>query len=117
MRNMRGRARAKHTPGAMNKSEAEFAEILKLRQLSGEVVSYGFETVKLKLAPKTFLTLDFFVQYASGEMGFEEVKGHWEDDARVKLKVAAEMFPMFHFSVYKKKSKKNGGGFECVEKL
>lgn len=113
---MRGKGRPIHTPGVMNKAEEEFYNILVMRQKAGEVIHFGFETVKLKLAPKTFLTLDFFVQYVSGEMGFEEVKGgHWEDDARVKIKVAAQLYPMFHFSVYRKKPKREGGKFYLAE--
>lgn len=30
-------------------------------------------------------------------MELHEVKGHWEDDARVKIKVAAEQHPWFRF--------------------
>jgi hypothetical protein len=39
-----------------------------------------------------------------------EVKGHWEDDARVKIKVAAELFP-FVFRAFKPKAKRDGGGW------
>ena len=28
-----------------------------------------------------------------GAFEIHEVKGHWEDDARVKIKVAAELYP------------------------
>jgi hypothetical protein len=33
---------------------------------------------------------------------FHEVKGHWQEDARVKIKVAAEKFPMFRFHAWSK---------------
>ena len=34
---------------------------------------------------------------ASGELECHEVKGWWRDDARVKIKVAAELFPWIQF--------------------
>ena len=49
-----------------------------------------------------------------GTLECHEVKGHWEDDARVKIKCAAEKFP-FRFVAMKPRTKKNGGGFECEE--
>jgi hypothetical protein len=48
---------------------------------------------------------------ANGEIELHEVKGFWEGDARVKIKVAAEMYP-FRFLAVKAQSKKAGGGWE-----
>ena len=48
---------------------------------------------------------------SSGELQAHESKGHWEDDARVKIKVAAEKFP-FQFIAITKRAKKHGGGWE-----
>lgn len=53
-----------------------------------------YEAIKLRLAGNTFYTPDFFLPRS---LKFVEVKGFWRDDARVKIKVAAEMFPMFEF--------------------
>jgi hypothetical protein len=49
---------------------------------------------------------------ASGLMEMHEVKGFWQDDARAKIKIAADIFP-FRFIAIKGKSiaKKNGGGW------
>lgn len=49
------------------------------------------------------------------EMELHEVKGYWEDDARVKIKVAAEAFWMFRFIAIKARPKKEGGGWEIEE--
>ena len=38
------------------------------------------------------------------------MKGHWEDDARVKIKVAAAMFPFTFIAVFAA-PKKDGGGW------
>lgn len=94
----------------MNKTEAEYARFLELRKAAGEIAWFAFEGVKLRLADKTFYTPDFAVMRADGLIEMHEVKGHWMDDARVKIKVAAEQFP-FRFLAFKKRAKRDGGGF------
>ena len=103
-------ARAPHS--RMNRTEARFArEVLELwKTATGG--SYFFEAIKLRLAKATFYTPDFIVFDASGAT-FYEVKGFWRDDARVKLKVAAEMFPWFKFVVVK--ATRRGWLFEEVK--
>lgn len=86
----RGRARPKT---GMNKLEAKYAERLATLKIAGQVLWYGYEAIKLRLADKTFYTPDFAVMLADGSLEFHEAKGFWEDDARVKIKVAAETFP------------------------
>lgn len=96
--------------GAMNKTEVGYSQHLELLKHVGEVLWYRFEGVKLRLADNTFYTPDFAVMAATGQMELHEVKGFWEDDARVKIKVAAEMYP-FKFLAVKVKTKKDGGGY------
>lgn len=100
--------------GKMNKTESEYCQLLELRKRAGEVVWYRFEGVKLRLADNTFYTPDFAVMLSTGEMEMHEVKGFWTDDARVKIKVAAEQYP-FRFIAVKPKAKKAGGGWEVEE--
>jgi hypothetical protein len=103
-----GKIRARGVPkviGGMNKTEKAYAEHLQLRQQAGEVAWFAFEAVKLRLADKTFYTPDFSVMLADGTIEQHEVKGFWEDDARVKIKVAASMFPFRFFGIQKDKSK------------
>lgn len=97
--------------GQMNSTEAEYAKSLEARHRAGEIVWHRFEGLKLRLADNTFYTPDFAVMLASGEIECHEVKGFWTDDARVKIKVAADMYP-FAFVAVKKQSKKSGGGWE-----
>lgn len=85
----------------MNKLEASYALHLEERKLAGDVLSFFFESVKFRLADKTFYTPDFLVMRGDGQIEVHEVKGFWEDDARVKIKVAAETFP-FRFLAIKK---------------
>jgi len=96
--------------GQMNKSEAAYAEALKLQVASGDVAWFKFEGVKLRLADNTFYTPDFAVMLSGGEMEMHEVKGFWQDDARAKIKIAADMFP-FRFIALRVRSKKDGGGW------
>jgi hypothetical protein len=95
------KGRRRHTPGRMNKTEQRYAEHLFLLQRDGAIKWYKFEGIKLKLAPKTFYMPDFAVIRNDGALEFHEVKGHWEDDAKVKIKVAAELFPCFRFFAIK----------------
>lgn len=100
--------------GAMNKTEAAYAELLEQRRQAGEVLWYRFEGIKLRLADNTFLTVDFAVLAADNVLEMHEVKGFMQEDANVKLKVAASMYP-FRFSLIRKRAKKNGGGWDIRE--
>lgn len=100
--------------GQMNKTEAEYAQHLEARKTAGEVAWYKFEGVKLRLADNTFYTPDFAVMLANGEMEIHETKGYWQDDAKVKIKVAADLYP-FRFIALKKKPKKDGGGWSIED--
>lgn len=78
----------------MNKTEAEYARMLDAQKHAGTILWWRFEAIKIRLADNTFYTPDFLV--LNHRMGLElhEVKGAFVmDDAKVKLKVAAEMFP------------------------
>lgn len=96
----------------MNKLESQYADELGAMGKAGKLVSWSFEAVTLKLAPDTRYTPDFMVVNAKDEIEFHEVKGFMEDDAWVKLKVAAERFPEFHFVLIRRITKKDGGGWD-----
>ena len=96
--------------GQMNATEIEYDAVLDGLKHHGEVAWYKFEGVKLRLADNTFYTPDFFVMLADGTLECREVKGHWQDDARAKIKIAAALYP-FDFIAVKKQPKKAGGGF------
>lgn len=87
--------------GQMNLTERDYGDTLELRKRAGEIAWYRFEGVKLRLADNTFYTPDFAVMLIGGELEIHEVKGHWTDDARVKIKVAAEMYPFRFIAVRK----------------
>lgn len=97
--------------GSMNDTEAAYGRHLELRKAAGEVLWYAFEGIKFRLADSTFYTPDFSVMLANNEIEIHEVKGFWQDDARVKIKVAAEMYP-FKFIAVMPRSKRDGGGWK-----
>jgi hypothetical protein len=105
------RALGRLKQGVMNKTEQNYAGHLEDRKIKGEILYYAFDSIKFRLADKTFYTPDFVVMKASGEIEIHEVKGHWEDDARVKIKVAASMHP-FPFIAVMWNSKNNTWDFE-----
>ncbi|HDK6244633.1 TPA: DUF1064 domain-containing protein [Klebsiella quasipneumoniae] len=103
--------------GQMNKTETAYAQELELRRRYGEIAWYRFEGIKLRLADNCFLTVDFAVMLADGRLVMVDVKDSkavFTDDARVKMKVAADSYP-FVFQVAYPKPKKLGGGWEIEE--
>lgn len=100
--------------GQMNKTEAEYASFLELRKHAGEIVWWKFEGLKFRLADNTFYTPDFAVMTAQSELEAHEVKGFWQDDARAKIKIAADLYPL-RFIAFTKKAKKDGGGWTSEE--
>lgn len=88
-------ARAHVRPDRRNKTEARYAdEILDPRVATKIIQRYWFEGIKLRLADgATFYTPDYLVELTDGTLECHEVKGFWRDDARVKIKVAASMYP------------------------
>lgn len=100
--------------GEMNKTEAAYKERLELLRQAGEVAWFKFEGLKLRLADNTFYSPDFAVMLANGQMECHEVKGFWQDDARAKIKIAADLYP-FRFIAVKVKAKKDGGGWITEE--
>lgn len=97
--------------GQMNKTETAYDQHLAIQQYAGEILWRKFEGLKLRLADNTFYTPDFAVMTADGVMECHEVKGFWQDDARAKIKIAADLYP-FRFLAIRARPKKDGGGWE-----
>ena len=96
-----GRKRPQHILGRMNKLEAAYAEHLELQRRNSEIIGFEFERIKLRLADNTHYTPDFAVYAKDGTLEFHETKGFLMDDAAVKIKVAADIFP-FRFVMVRK---------------
>ncbi len=101
---IRARGRTRRKAGEMNKLEREYSEVLEAMRLSGKVHSWKYERVALRLAKGCTYNPDFHVVLSDGMVEFHEVKGFWEDDALVKIKVAADEFPEYAFRAFHKKS-------------
>lgn len=101
--------------GVMNQTEKAYAAHLELLKQSGGVLDYRFEQVKFNMASNTTYTPDFLVINKNCEVELHEVKGRWEDDARVKIKVAQRQNPWFKFIAIQKQTKKDGGGWKIEE--
>lgn len=79
----------------MNGTEAEY-----LRQLgaNSDIERIYFNKITLKLADDTRYTPDFVCVHKDGAISAHEVKGGFvRDDAKVKFKVACEMYPLFRW--------------------
>ena len=103
--------------GEMNATEAKFANYLRGLEIVGDILWWKHEGIKLQLADNTTLNVDFNVMYADGLLVMIDVKGAKaiiEEDAKVKMKVAAEQFP-FVFRYAFPRQKKDGGGWIIEE--
>lgn len=105
------RALGRLKTGQMNKTESAYATHLEMMKHSKEILWWKFEGVKLRLADNTFFTPDFAVMSASHAIELHEVKGFMTDDANVKIKVAADTYPI----TFKVIRKGKGGTWDIEE--
>lgn len=83
----------------MNKTEAAYASHLEGLKRAGGVLWYRFEPMRLRLANGAWYKPDFGVKLSDGSFEFHETKGFWREAARVRIKVAAELFPFRFIAV------------------
>ncbi|SAK69616.1 gp72 [Caballeronia pedi] len=103
--------------GEQNATERRYEAHLEQQRRAGAIQWYLFEGIKFKLAPRTFLTVDYAVLPASGLLEMHDVKGAraiFSDDAKVKMKVAASIFPLVFKVAYPRKAR-DGGGWDVEE--
>ena len=98
-------------PGEMNKLEERRAYDLEADRNAGRNLGWWFEAVTFRLADDCRYTPDFMVLGTDGVLHFEETKGKWEDDAKVKAKVFTSMYP-FRLDVYLPALVRDGGGWK-----
>lgn len=111
-------AKGRMKAGQMNRTEKAYASFLEGEKHAGRIVSFWFESVKLKIADGAcFYTPDFLVLMPDGVLELHEVKGSpfiFRDDAKVKVKACATQYP-FPVKVVYPRAKKNGGGWDVEE--
>jgi len=106
--------RAVIEPSPMNKGETRYAQSLEHdRQARMHVRWWGFQVLKLRLGGGAWYTPDFTVISRAGAIECHEYKGHWEEAARVRIKVAASLYPWIRFVVVK--GSRNGHTTEVVK--
>ena len=106
----------RRAPGERNKLEAAYEQHLEMLKRAGEINGYKFEGIKLRLADNTFYTPDFLVFAGDGVVELHDTKGTtrrkkadgskvaapWiEEDAKLKLKLVAELFPFRVMAIFK----------------
>lgn len=106
----------RRAPGERNKLEAAYERHLETLERAGIIEGFKFEGIKLRLADNTFYTPDFLVFAEDGVVELHDTKGTtkkkrsdgskvagpWiEEDAKIKLKVVAELYPFRVMAVFK----------------
>ena len=86
----------------MNKLETAWSERLAVEQRIGLVREWRFEAVSLKLADGCHYRPDFLVITKDGSVRFDETKGFMREAARVRLRVAASLYPWWTFFLVKR---------------
>ncbi len=104
--------------GEMNRTETEYAARLDVLIAAGEIYRWWFEPFTLRLThpekgQPAKVTPDFLVLAADGTTYVDDVKGTGLDDpaSAVRMKAAAELYPLWVFRIVKKQRKKDGGDF------
>lgn len=107
----------------MSKLERGFlADVLEPALFRADITGYRREPIKFRLAGRTWFTPDFQVWqgqrivFAGGQaiqesplkITFVEIKGFMRDDAAVKLKVAASLYPEFHWLLITRPTRRDG---------
>lgn len=100
-------AKANLTPRdrGMNKTETKFSHRLEAMKRAGDIVDWRFEALKFRLADMTTYTPDFLVIGTDGSITLIDTKAYWKkagkvditEDANVKVKVVADLYPWFAF--------------------
>lgn len=90
-------------PKFRSKLEAEYAQMLEAQARSGLIKSWMYEGITVRLADGVRFTVDFNVIGLDGSLSMVETKGFMREAARVRLLVAARMFPLWSWFLVRKK--------------
>jgi hypothetical protein len=85
-------------PKYRSKTESRYAGHLEGLRAAGRIREARYEAFRVTLADKTTLGADFWVVMPDMSVEIHEVKGEYvREDAWVKLKIAAAMWPWFRW--------------------
>jgi hypothetical protein len=90
--------------GSLNRTERKFRdEVLRPAWDAGRIAAFYREPIKFRIAGNTHYTPDFLVSPSftrpSDRLIIVEVKGYMREDAAVKIKAAASLYPCFDWLV------------------
>jgi hypothetical protein len=97
-----------------NGLEADYAALLEVRKRAGELHDWRYQPLRLILADRTTYEPDFLVIAPDLTLELHETKGWFRDDARVKVKVVARLFPWFKIVIVTRKSQRQGWQYEEI---
>ena len=97
-----------------NGLEREYGEHLEMLLRAGKIRWYRLWPGTLRLADGARYEPDYGVMLADGTLEMHECKGFWREAARVRIKVAAELYP-YRFVAITKRRERDGGGFVVEE--
>lgn len=107
-----GRMPADH----LNKTEREYAGMLELAKLRGEIVWWKAHPFNVRLADSTFYRIDFLVMTGDMRLEIHETKGGYTTEkGQMKIKLCAEVLPVMPIVKMTKLAKKDGGGWKREE--
>jgi hypothetical protein len=109
-----GKARLRQDTKGPNRTEAAFDAYLRADDEQDHIKREG---ITLRIGNGVRYTPDFTSQNLEGMTCFWEVKGFMREDAAIKVKVAASLFPFFIFYLVTKRTKKQGGGWSIEQVL
>jgi len=99
-------ARAKATNGYRSKAEKDYAGELDLRVRAGDIQGWYYEPCNWRIGNNCYYRPDFLLVHSDGLLEFVEVKcGNIMERARVKFAAAAERYPMFQWTIARRKAK------------
>jgi hypothetical protein len=105
-----GKKRLRQSSTGLNKTEAAYLEHLRGGYPGGQIYT---QAITLKIGNGVRYTPDFVI-IDKPSVTACEVKGFMRDDAAVKVKVAASLYPWITFFLV---SKRKGGGWDIQEIL
>lgn len=91
--------------GEMNGLETEFAKFLEMQKSAGVIVAWHYECFRMRIAfgnNPAWIKTDFFVLYSDGSIRLFETKGFWREASRLRIKVAAGVYPWAKFIAVKR---------------
>jgi len=94
--------------------EAAYADRLDILVRAGEIVEWKHKAIRLRIGAsgektqRAFYSPDFTVLRNDLTLEHHETKGRWMEAAKVRIRVAAEMYPWFGFLAVQK----DGDGFK-----